>query len=413
MNSKRLLFLIVIIFFIASNNSNAQGVSINENHNQPDPSAMLDIQSSDKGLLIPRLSQNERDNIPNPAEGLMIYQTDNIKGFYFYDGNAWSAMNAGSPGGNTGSGGELISVASYASQVISGGWAQLIDLVINISLDQESDVLIIYQINGNTVNQYGGYIDTHLEVDGVQTPGTHSLTRSDGNSNWINNNSTIVLKLGQGNHTIRVMYFAPNGSVNIRDRQLTVKDLGLSVSYLPPVASFTTIPNPVPANMDITFDGSSSSHPEPAGSIIEWEWDFEDDGYYDAYGETVQHNYGQMGFYTAKLRVKDNFGNYGETIEGIMVDPPNQPPVADFTASPNPAMSEENILFDASASYDPNDYITTYRWDWDMDGIFDHIDSNPTANHSFFDPGFYDVILQVEDSFGETNDAIFFVEILF
>ena len=55
---------------------------------QPDASAMLDIraQQSPKGLLIPRMTEVEKNSISFPAEGLIIYQTDADAGFYFYDG---------------------------------------------------------------------------------------------------------------------------------------------------------------------------------------------------------------------------------------------------------------------------------------------------------------------------------------
>ncbi|MAN59940.1 MAG: hypothetical protein CMC08_08925 [Flavobacteriaceae bacterium] len=42
----------------------------------PDPSSILDIATTDKGLLIPRLTTAQRDAIANPANGLMIYNTD-------------------------------------------------------------------------------------------------------------------------------------------------------------------------------------------------------------------------------------------------------------------------------------------------------------------------------------------------
>ncbi|MBL0325200.1 MAG: hypothetical protein IPP61_08470 [Cytophagaceae bacterium] len=58
----------------------------------PDQSAVLDIQSANKGLLIPRLTVDQRNNIASPANGLMIYQTNEKSGFYFYDGDAWKPM---------------------------------------------------------------------------------------------------------------------------------------------------------------------------------------------------------------------------------------------------------------------------------------------------------------------------------
>eukprot|EP00179_Madagascaria_erythrocladioides_P005219 CAMPEP_0198312722 /NCGR_PEP_ID=MMETSP1450-20131203/3993_1 /TAXON_ID=753684 ORGANISM="Madagascaria erythrocladiodes, Strain CCMP3234" /NCGR_SAMPLE_ID=MMETSP1450 /ASSEMBLY_ACC=CAM_ASM_001115 /LENGTH=225 /DNA_ID=CAMNT_0044015679 /DNA_START=57 /DNA_END=734 /DNA_ORIENTATION=+ len=42
----------------------------------PDPSSILDISASDKGVLIPRMTTAERDAISNPANGLAVYNTD-------------------------------------------------------------------------------------------------------------------------------------------------------------------------------------------------------------------------------------------------------------------------------------------------------------------------------------------------
>ena len=64
----------------------------------PDASSVLDITATDAGLLVPRMTLTNRDNITAPATGLMIYQTDNTPGFYFYDGSAWSAFGGSSSG---------------------------------------------------------------------------------------------------------------------------------------------------------------------------------------------------------------------------------------------------------------------------------------------------------------------------
>lgn len=60
----------------------------------PDQSAVLDISSSNKGLLTPRMSLQQRNAIQNPAQGLMVYQTDLLSGFYFYDGKEWKPMTS-------------------------------------------------------------------------------------------------------------------------------------------------------------------------------------------------------------------------------------------------------------------------------------------------------------------------------
>ena len=57
------------------------------------PSAELEVKSTTKGFLPPRMTFAERDAIATPATGLLIYQTDavanNPTGLYFFDGTAW------------------------------------------------------------------------------------------------------------------------------------------------------------------------------------------------------------------------------------------------------------------------------------------------------------------------------------
>lgn len=60
----------------------------------PDASSMLDMVSTTKGLLTPRMTKTQRDAIVAPATGLMIYQTNSTPGFYYYNGTAWTAISA-------------------------------------------------------------------------------------------------------------------------------------------------------------------------------------------------------------------------------------------------------------------------------------------------------------------------------
>ncbi len=66
----------------------------------PDASAALEIESTDSGILIPRLTQTERNAITTPATGLLIYQTNNTAGFYYYDGSAWQPFGGGGSADN-------------------------------------------------------------------------------------------------------------------------------------------------------------------------------------------------------------------------------------------------------------------------------------------------------------------------
>ncbi len=79
----------------------AQNVGIGTS--SPNAAAMLEISSSQKGLLIPRMTQSQRNAIASPAISLLIYQTDGTAGFYYNSGTAatpvWSALAAGGGGG--------------------------------------------------------------------------------------------------------------------------------------------------------------------------------------------------------------------------------------------------------------------------------------------------------------------------
>jgi len=61
----------------------------------PNASAALDIDTTGLGLLIPRMTKAQRDSIVSPSTALLIYQTNNTPGFYYYDGNKWAAISKG------------------------------------------------------------------------------------------------------------------------------------------------------------------------------------------------------------------------------------------------------------------------------------------------------------------------------
>ncbi|MEM6262038.1 MAG: tail fiber domain-containing protein [Bacteroidota bacterium] len=66
----------------------AAQIGINDTGNAPDSSAMLDISSTDKGILMPRMNTLQRDAIRNPVPGLMIYNVEDSC-FNYYTGENW------------------------------------------------------------------------------------------------------------------------------------------------------------------------------------------------------------------------------------------------------------------------------------------------------------------------------------
>src|SRR6478735_9299384 len=85
----------IILFFI--NNANAQNIfpstgSAGIGTTTPNASSLFEIRSTTKGMLIPRMTVLQRNAIVSPATGLLIYQTNNAPGFYYYTGTGWKAI---------------------------------------------------------------------------------------------------------------------------------------------------------------------------------------------------------------------------------------------------------------------------------------------------------------------------------
>ena len=69
---------------------------------------MLDVKSTEKGVLIPRMDSTQRVAISTPATGLLVYQTNGTDGFYFYNGTVWKKVG-GDDGDWTGTGNDIYS----------------------------------------------------------------------------------------------------------------------------------------------------------------------------------------------------------------------------------------------------------------------------------------------------------------
>ena len=85
------LFLVLSIVLIGLNTQAQMGIGTAT----PNAAAQLDVSSTSKGFLAPRMTKAERDlisTVTSASKGLLIYQTDNTPGFYYYDGTAWTSL---------------------------------------------------------------------------------------------------------------------------------------------------------------------------------------------------------------------------------------------------------------------------------------------------------------------------------
>ena len=94
---KNILLLVSSFSFYSLGFAQNMGIGTLTPHN----SAVLELQSTDKGLLIPRTDTGMINSIGIPATGLLIYQS-NANSFYFFDGTFWRTLASGAAIGATG-----------------------------------------------------------------------------------------------------------------------------------------------------------------------------------------------------------------------------------------------------------------------------------------------------------------------
>ncbi|MEM6395016.1 MAG: tail fiber domain-containing protein [Bacteroidota bacterium] len=87
-------FIATLLVLTVSTLTRAQ-VAINTTGEGPDNSAMLDVSSNDKGILIPRMDSTSRTAILNPADGLLVYDITTTT-FWYYDEERWNEIRNGS-----------------------------------------------------------------------------------------------------------------------------------------------------------------------------------------------------------------------------------------------------------------------------------------------------------------------------
>ena len=82
--------------------------------------AILELESNVQGILIPRMTDTERNAIANPVQGLLVYQTNAPEGFYFYNGTEWSLVGKGAGGTIQGTGVNALNIRATNQGTVAG-----------------------------------------------------------------------------------------------------------------------------------------------------------------------------------------------------------------------------------------------------------------------------------------------------
>ncbi len=188
-------------------------------------------------------------------------------------------------------------------------------------------------------------------------------------------------------------------TLTIRDDSRTSTDTAMASM----VVRVTDAPNTSPvaeAGTDVKvivgqkvhFDGTVSHDPD--GSVIAHEWDFGDG--FTSSGPVPVYAYREAGTYTVTLLVRDNSGlgndTHTDTMTVYVDEPPNTAPTPAAGKDQSAAIGEP-VIFDASASKDPDGNILSYKWDF-ADG---QTAEGVSTVHAFDKSGTYEVVLTLQD----------------
>lgn len=145
----------------------------------------------------------------------------------------------------------------------------------------------------------------------------------------------------------------------------------------------------------VNFNGGSS-YASTGSSLTKYQWDFNNDGTYDAEGATTSYTYSTKGVYIVTLKVTDSIGE--TDTDTCVVTVQNRVPTSAFTYSPSSPTTADTIQFtDTSTDSDG----TIASWSWIFGDGTTSTSKDPT--HKYSDDGTYTVKLTATDNNGGTD----------
>ncbi len=163
-------------------------VAINNSGAAANSSAMLDIVSTDKGLLIPRVT--DTTSVTSPATGLLIYRTNAPQGFFYYDGHKWQKI------GVVGSSSTVNYVDLTTNQTANGNKIWIGNATFNSGINASGGTLNLNNNSNNTTN-----------INTGTSNGTVNISTGTTGGNIVNignliGSTSVNMKIGTGNFTL-------------------------------------------------------------------------------------------------------------------------------------------------------------------------------------------------------------------
>ena len=240
---KHFACLLALSLLLGSFAAVAQGVGVGTT--TPAASAVLDVTSTTKGVLLPRMTAAQRDAIASPAQNLLVFQTDGTPGLYYYSNTAWVNLGTGFTPDASGS------TARVRVGTLAGNGSTAF-----VSVDGTGTAAQIYSPTGMALDGSGNYLyvtdkDLHcIRQIAVATGVVTTLAGTSGSSGNINGTGTAA------------RFFVPTGVTADGSGNVYVADAGNNsirkiVTATGVVSTFVSgLTNP----RDLAIDGSGNMY---------------------------------------------------------------------------------------------------------------------------------------------------------
>lgn len=139
---KNLLILLLVGFTLPALSQTGIGTTT------PDASAQLDVSSTTKGFLPPRMTEAERDAISSPADGLVIYQTNATAGLYVRSSGAWVKLDESGDGIDF-SNLNISAIKADLSQTSQTQYGRVV--TVKASSDIDNGAIVVWDYSGSEV----------------------------------------------------------------------------------------------------------------------------------------------------------------------------------------------------------------------------------------------------------------------
>ncbi|MCX6646461.1 MAG: PKD domain-containing protein [bacterium] len=242
--------------------------------------------------------------------------------------------------------------------------------------------------------------DASESYDGLCGNGGIALYEWDfeGDGNWVVDSSTPGYSYDDVGNRI------PSCRVTDNKGNTDEVDLpSITVSNVLPTAVATADKTNAKIGESIFFDGSNS-HDNDCDNmeIVEYRWDFNDDGTWDAYDINVEFAFDYAGDYTVTLEVQDDEDGTAQDTVDVHISDLTGPTACFITPADDPIVCEQFFL-DASCSTAGDSPISNYDWDFDNDGTYDYFGTTSDTVWTYDTVGDHSITLRVTDTNGLTD----------